>query len=302
MITVEPVGGLGNQLFSYGLGLANATRLGVDLAVDLSRFRKYKWHEYQLDTFESSITQTNFGDFTSRAEGLVASLALRIPVIRPDVLRIGRLNVEIENRFEPKLLQLAEGDRLRGYFQSWKYLEGVAGKLRDQVTSIRNPGEWFLSKRRELENLGPWIGLHMRLGNYLSLDGMGVAGEHYYSRALGLLRAMSIDLPVVVFSDSPDIAKKSTLWREPTEVYFVDPPLGSTPLESMILLSEAHHLIIGNSTFSWWAGWLDDNSPYRTVIYPRPWLDLPQWNDRDLAVPGWIGLSRESFDDYRMVE
>ena len=302
MITVEPVGGLGNQLFSYGLGLANARRLDVDLAIDLSRFRHYKWRDYELDTFESSIAQTNFGSFTSRAEGSIASLVLRIPIFRPDALRVGKLQVEVENRFEPKHLQLADGDRLRGYFQSWKYLEGVAAELRGQVTSIRNPGEWFLLKRRELDELGPWIGLHWRMGDYRFLDGMGVVGEQYYSRALGLLRRMSIDLPIVVFSDSPEIARQSPLWGEHSEVYFVESPPESKPIETIILLSGAHHLITGNSTLSWWAGWLEDNSPERTVIYPRPWLDLPQWNDRDLAVPGWIGLSRELFDGYRKLE
>jgi hypothetical protein len=58
-------------------------------------------------------------------------------------------------------------------------------------------------------------------------------------------------------------------------------------------MSLASHLIMANSSFSWWAAWLGD-SEVRTVIYPRPWIDFRFINDRDLPLPNWIGLGRES--------
>jgi hypothetical protein len=56
-------------------------------------------------------------------------------------------------------------------------------------------------------------------------------------------------------------------------------------------MSDASHLIIGNSTFSWWAAFLRDR-PGRTVIAPRPWIDYKRFNERDLLPPDWITLGR----------
>ncbi|MDA9116980.1 alpha-1,2-fucosyltransferase [Pontimonas sp.] len=63
-------------------------------------------------------------------------------------------------------------------------------------------------------------------------------------------------------------------------------------METMLLMSEAAALVIGNSTFSWWAAYMGQ-AEKRPVIYPRPWLAREDFDDRDLFYPEWIGLGRE---------
>ena len=301
MIVIEPLGGLGNQLFTYAVGLANATRLDTELVADLRNFRNYEWHDYELGSFANSI------------KGQLSVDSEQTPVV-PRPARLFRraekqpnsptaeLTIEQEqnNLFSARFLEVRDNSRLRGYFQSWKYLEPVAPLLDQQLWSLNNPSSWFLEKKEEMLNREPWIGLHVRLGNYQALEEMGVVADVYYRRALGLLRDLGVDRQVVIFTDSPEAVRNRDLLAAGFSSEVFESDTASTPLENMLLLSLSQDLIMANSTFSWWAAWLGrNNGSQRRVTYPRPWINLQSWDDRDLQNPDWIGLSRDAAESKR---
>jgi hypothetical protein len=295
LIVIEPLGGLGNQLFTYSVGLANAKRLETELLVDLRNFKNYVWHRYELESFANSITGEITEDSVLRpaAHGMARFFRPREKPPESALLPI-MLEQEETNLFSARFLELRDNSRLRGYFQSWKYLEPVATLLDQELWSLSNPSPWFIDKKEEMLNREPWIGFHFRLGDYQGLDEMGVVADIYYRRALGLLRDLGVDRQVVIFTDSPEVIKNRNFmaWGFSSELFESDP--ASTPLENMLLLSLSEHIVMANSTFSWWAAWLGrNNGSDRRVIYPRPWINLQSWDDRDLPSPEWIGLSRD---------
>lgn len=296
MIVIEPLGGLGNQLFTYAVGLANATRLDTELVVDLRNFKNYEWHEYELGSFSNSIKSEIITDSAPRPVGLGMArffqrrqkppASASLPVI---------VEQEEKNLFSQRFLAVNDNSRLRGYFQSWKYVEPVASLLDQQLRALTSPSSWFLEKTEELQSREPWIGLHIRLGNYQSLGEMGVVADIYYRRALALLRDLGVSRKVLIFTDSPEVLEHRNAMVEgfSAELFESDP--ASTPLENMLLLSLSEHLIMANSTFSWWAAWLGrNNGNQRRVIYPRPWINLESWDDRDLHRPEWLRVSRDA--------
>jgi predicted amidohydrolase YtcJ len=57
----------------------------------------------------------------------------------------------------------------------------------------------------------------------------------------------------------------------------------------LILMSKCQHQIIANSTFSWWAGYLNQN-PDKIVIAPKKWNNKYQKHYQDLLPEEWLSL------------
>jgi hypothetical protein len=87
----------------------------------------------------------------------------------------------------------------------------------------------------------------------------------YYRQALQLLSERSFPLNCFVFSDDLDWCKKNLKFLP--NVVFVENPDAAQASKDMMLMSRCKHNIIANSTFSWWAAWLNNNSD-KIVIYP----------------------------------
>jgi hypothetical protein len=65
---------------------------------------------------------------------------------------------------------------------------------------------------------------------------------------------------------------------------------GNSDLQDFALMRACDHHIISNSTFSWWAAWLNPN-PEKRVVAPLNWFfkdRYPEYRPRDLIPQGWI--------------
>lgn len=290
-ITIEPLGGLGNQLFVYGFGLRLARELNVELESDIWRFHNYPWHIYELDTFTNSISRTYSSRrrevFGHRARGVIR----RGQRYRLLPRHFGRLALEEGSTYDPTLLALPDGSRLSGYFQSWRYLTPILDELRAQISSPISPSPWLAATRAQLAELGPWTAVHVRRGNYTQIASMGLVADEYYRRAIREVDLHSGEIPLVVFSDSCELAEQMLVFQNHRTIFITNPP-EVRAIEVLQLMSDASHLIIGNSTFSWWAAFLRDR-PGRTIVAPRPWLDDLSFNERDLLPGDWITLGRD---------
>jgi hypothetical protein len=291
VIVVEPLGGLGNQLFVYGLGLAVSRRLAVPLVADLIRIKDDPKRQFELSTFRNSLV-------AARPEipvpsGPVFHLQRRLRAGGEAVGRYRNFHFETHQGFDRRFLEVPDGSRLRGYFQSWKYLESVANELRNELRDVRSPSPWYEENRRRLSSIDSWVGVHVRLGDYKNWPGMPVA-EIYYKRALELLLDLGVRQRIIVFSDEPELARAMPIWASFPDVSFIAGGPNVRPVETMLLMSLAGHLVIANSTFSWWSAWLGATEG-RRVVFPRPWGDN-LYENRDLVPPDWIGIGREAAD------
>ena len=158
---------------------------------------------------------------------------------------------------------------ISGGWHHWKYMEGIESQLRC-VFSFKP----FTNKKNEIvaheANESYSVAIHIRRGDYMvggNYERFGsVCNENYYKKAIKYVE-LSIENPVFyVFSNDMEWAK--TLLQGKSYVC-IDWNTKENSWADMALMSKFHHIIIANSTFSWWAAWL--GSENKVVICP-PYL------------------------------
>jgi hypothetical protein len=202
-----------------------------------------------------------------------------------------RVFAEESSRFSVNFAEIVGDVRLRGYFQSWRYFDEIREELLSEINSIIAPSTWFADTAQKLSELNDWVCVHVRRGNYVGIPHLGLAGADYYERSLKCLDAMIGERDLVVFSDDLDVGI-ATLGpaRERIALALGDPP-GTRPIEVLNLMAMSSHIVMANSTFSWWAAWMGRDEG-RVVICPRPWFDGERHDERDLIMPEWISIGR----------
>lgn len=114
------------------------------------------------------------------------------------------------------------------------------------------------------------VSIHVRRGDYLRLPHrFPFVGARYLTAAVNRFGA---EVTYVVCSDDLPWCKKFFNQRKfpGRHFYFVE---GGSPLADLFTMSLCAHNICSNSTFSWWAAWLNPSIEKR-VIMPARWFGV----------------------------
>jgi len=284
MIITRLQGGLGNQLFQFAAGYALAKQLCQPLKLDIiTSFPKNHKRSFELEKFHIAYTLATPGD-----------LRKFIPVPRlyrhlPGLLSIISRNVyrEPHFQFDPNFYRLTAPVFLDGFWQSPKYFENIEGEIRRlfHVTSslIQNVQEKGNELRSEQS-----VSIHIRRSDFLAPKAAayhGVLSKDYYQRAIRHISGKIPGASFHFFSDDMEWVKRE-----------LSPPPGSqyvsgatSAIEDFYLMSCCRHNIIANSSFSWWAAWLNDN-PLKIVVAPKAWFAANTIDSGDLIPRNWERL------------
>ena len=112
-------------------------------------------------------------------------------------------------------------------------------------------------------------------------------GQDYFFRGIDYIKEKVKDPHFYVFSDDLWWCRENFKGQEFTIVSH--DYLGEKCKYYMKLMSECNHTIIPNSSFAWWAAWLNKN-PQKIVIAPQKWFNVPERNSKDLLPESWIRL------------
>lgn len=259
MITVKLLGGMGNQMFQFAAGLAQARRLNTTLQLDISLLGGKR--KYVLD-------QWNLPDDVTTVTGVA-------PTVHENGMGYNRgINERVK-----------DGDCLYGYWQSKRYFEHIQDDIRDIFTLPLVSNDRMKDLLTEIIPGEKSVMLHVRRDDYLvspHKEFHGLLPMSYYESAMDHITGRITNARFFVFSEDVEWASQNFLGDDVAIV-----PRGQEA-EDIYLMSFCHHAITANSSFSWWGAFLGDTHPDRIVIAPSRWFQ-DQWTDYSDIVPDrWL--------------
>lgn len=257
MSSLGVIGKLGNQMFQYAALLGISRRLGYEVLIPPLE---------QLD------------------------LARLFP-ISAEVITTSELR-RLRHRFEEDRVGYTDAWRsipddcdLYGYFQSPRYFpddETVAREFAF-LPQVLGPAQEAVAARRQGDR--PLIGVTIRRADYLvNPEFVVLSDTDYYHQVFAHFEAL--DPLYLLSSDDPDWCRRT--YTGPEFTFMTE----LTDHQQLAALTMCDHLAIANSSFAWWAAWLN-RTPGRTVLAASRWFtdggDYPD-AERDPLPGDWTEI------------
>lgn len=289
MIIVKLIGGLGNQMFQYATARALAYRHGVELKLDTSFLLrdaegKYTQRNYELSVFEANpkiateIETASFLKFGTNR--LFRELQRLVPEL------FGNLYIaENSPLYFKNFIHLPNHTYLDGFWQSEKYFNNIRHILLSDF-QIKTPVPPAVRAWQEKISQVKSIAVHVRRGDYLNSASAqthhGSCSINYYQQAVQHIIDEQGPGEIFVFSD--DIKWCRNHLKFNTQTNYVEH--AEAACWDMFLMSQCNGNVIANSSFSWWAAWLNQQ-PDKIVIMPENWLTGVRSSSLDIVATNW---------------
>lgn len=297
MIISHLMGGLGNQMFEYAAGLALARRRRTVLKLDISFYSEHDVDDrhYSLDClnipaqFATANEVWNLNGALGRKQEWAKKMLLVLGQRRlAGLLEVqGQAHYQKQWTFYPDFHELPDNTWLHGNYQSEKFFAPVADILRHQFT-FRYPPTPAVEAMAARIKSGPSVAVHFRRGDYLGqYSSIGALSPDYYDRAIQSLKAQLPAATYYLFSDEIEAVERE--YRPSVPHVFAKCFDHANYYDKIRLMALCDHNIIANSTFSWWAAWLNAN-PGKSVIAPKRWFADGHHPDNDICPGSWLRL------------
>lgn len=298
MVIIQLAGGLGNQMFQYALYL-QLKSLGREVKIDdVAGFVEDEQRTPALSPFGIVYERPTEEELRRMLD---SSPMLWNKVRRKLFGRHKKAYFEEKKLFIPNVLTW-DDIYLEGYWQTEKYFRQVEGKVReaydtDRLTAyLRKSGCWRTdgadrarkTAQTYLEEINSTcsVSLHVRRGDYLTLENQalfgGICTDTYYMEGIRQMRERYPGCRFFLFTNDKAWAARQFAEAESksvgtdgmvSDITWIDlPGAEDNDYAEFVLMSRCKHHILANSSFSWWASYLNKN-PDKTVFAPQHWLN-----------------------------
>jgi len=194
--------------------------------------------------------------------------------------------------------------RLQGYFQSWRYFDSVADRVRQNFIfheHILTEANLFLSSVKPAawkENGVGFIrvGVHVRradmIESRLSDYGYTVATLDYFHSAMKYFAERYYRVQFVICSDNIDWCQNNLPAADDigpnVNIVFSE---NRSPEVDLAILAQCNHTVMSVGSFGWWAAWLANGTTIYYADWPRPFSKLEYHVNKDDYFPKhWIPM------------
>lgn len=272
--------GFGNQLFTYACGYSLAKEKETELVIDTTLldnggFRKLELLKTQI-RYDKRISYKRKEDLIDRA--IWNKLRRRRAI--GFLTKICKESCAWD--YTPERFAIKGDIYLYGFWQSYHYFGKYEKDLKDMMIP-RYDMPSFIREQMQKVKMEESVAVHIRRGDYVKIG--CTIPLLYYQKAMKVMSEEIPNIKFYIFSDDIEFAKKALGEFEGKEnvVFWEDHGQEST-LNDFFLMSSCKHQIIANSTFSWWAAYVNSNENkkifapvignWKDSFYPDDWIKI----------------------------
>ena len=270
MIRAVIQAGFGNQLFQYATCYALARRLGQSIQLDISFFDDFNRKKRDNGRI-NNLDKLNIDHctFVNKPDSYwLNHLKVKIPILRHSIVNgkiVPFVCEDIANcrEFQPNLFNCItrKGAVVYGFWQNTQYFDDYILELKRQF----RPNYTLEKEILQLHDIiaeEQSVGVHIRRGDFVRLG--WDKGTEYYNQGMNLLRGQLQGLHFYIVTDDVDWAKKQ--YEGMQDVTIIDMHTPNKDIDEFFLLSSCRHQIISESTFGWWAAYLNTYADKKVLV------------------------------------
>ena len=287
-IVVRLQGGLGNQMFQYAFGRALSMRGGMELYLDTSPLNPKKNRGCQLDAFTLSA---KFADPEKIQSLITPHFAIRKKLWKVLKIPFKYADTHILEKdfpYDKDIASRKTSAYFDGYWQTEKYFSDCKEFIRRDFSFH---DEEVLRRHVQYEEVlnSNSVSIHIRRGDYVKnpkyRKRLYVCKLEYYKNAMKFLAERFENLTFYIASDDHEWVKHNFALSK--QVRLIE---SENALSDFYIMSRCRHNIISNSSFSWWAAWLNPNES-KQVLAPDIWFNpCAKIDFRDIAPDSWVKI------------
>ncbi|MCM1264050.1 MAG: alpha-1,2-fucosyltransferase [Butyrivibrio sp.] len=277
MIYSQATGGFGNQLYNYAIGFALAQQYGESFTLDISPY-KFSPRPFVLDqlTISGNIAYLFPPKKDTKLSRMTARILRIIATNRYGLCRWLKESPSTRNQFGSYDFSHKASLYLEGYWQHYRYFDSY----HDLLCKEFQLKEEFISEqcRHLIQQVQAEdsVAVHIRRGDY---EAAWLLNDDYYHNAFAFISSKLKNPRYYIFCE--DIPYIKEHYGYLTNAVFVTGSFSLSDMEEFWLMSKCRHQIIANSTFSWWAAYLNTTSG-KIVVAP----EYMHWN-KEYYPSGW---------------
>lgn len=280
MITTNLTGNLGNHMWQYAVCRTIAEKKGYEWGINPN-----PTHDYFNG--QSQMTFMNV-DFGSPVSGIINTFhELWLKIYHVDEVNVTMLDKRLYD-IEDNTIMIGHNGAYGGLFQSEDYII-------DRKSDIE---KWFeikdeYSKKYDsiLKEMGIELNDNLCIINFRGGEYRGIPNvllrKEYWRDAINHMLELNKDMQFVAITDDVELCKEFM----PFEIRIIHVDVGF----DFYVVNQAKWLIISNSSFGWWAAWL--NKTAKKIIAPKYWarhnVSVGYWATGDVYSRFFTYMDRE---------
>lgn len=286
MIILVISGGIGSQLFQYAAACDLAKKTNSKIYLDICFFNGLNSIPGKPELAPNIFNFFKVVDVknTKIIKNIWISRLFRFSFFLIHFLTFGKIKyqrIDIKDPFAFEKFPMAKNYFINGYPNNLGYIKDTI----DEFLS-----NFFLKKKEDSNKIK--IGLHVRRSDFIDTD-VDICGKEYYKKAIiefyKISKLESSNVKFLIFCQEIDWPKNNIDFGRAEIQYIIGDH--HTASEEFKEMCDCDHLIMPNSSFSWWPAQIISRKKNSLIFCPDLWWNKIDINKIDIYPKNWKVIS-----------